>query len=131
MLFGGLVGGCCSRHTYDRLVEEKEISDRPLSDQSSSRSEPDAVSDKWSATRLYYLKESPFTAAFRSFVVYLFLLAGIFLATGDPFKDLGAAGYLRLAGLVSAVAFAVGYDPSRFTELLAYLPKPGVGKTGA
>ena len=113
----------------NRLVEEKEIPDRSVSDQSSSMS--DAVSDKWSATRLYYLKESPFTAAFRSFVVYLFLLAGIFLATGDPFKDLGAAGYLRLAGLVSAVAFAVGYDPSRFTELLAYLPKPGVGKTGA
>ena len=74
------------------------------------------------------MSEQPITAAMRSFVVYLFLLAGIYLAAGDPFKDLNASQYLRMVGFVSSIAFAVGYDPTRFTELLNYIPKPGGAK---
>jgi hypothetical protein len=125
--FSGMVGGCCSRLTYTRLVEEKKISETDNAVKSANPPESSAKSH-WTDTRLFYLSEPPLTAAFRSFVVYLFILAGIYLAAGDPFKDLTSSEYLRLAGLISAIAFAVGYDPSRFTELLNYLPKPGAGK---
>jgi hypothetical protein len=78
---------------------------------------------------MFYLSEHPFVSGLRSFVVYLALLSGFYLAAGDPFKDMNASQYLRLAGLVSCVAFGVGYDPSRFTELINNLPKPGGAKS--
>jgi hypothetical protein len=78
-----------------------------------------------SDVRAFYLGEHPIAAAIRSFVVYLTLLAGFYLASGDPFKNIDANQYLRLAGIVSCLAFGIGYDPSRFTEILNSLPKPG------
>jgi hypothetical protein len=89
-----------------------------------------AAKHNLSEIRLFYLSEDPFSSGIRSFMVYLLLLAGLYLATGgDPFKDPSASQYLRLAGLVSCVAFAIGYDPSRFTELLNYIPKLGGTKS--
>jgi len=124
----GLMGGCSSQATYRRLLHDKKVPDPAdgTATQASSTEQP--TKTQWSENRLFYMSEQPITAAMRSFVVYLFLLAGIYLAAGDPFKDLNASQYLRMVGFVSSIAFAVGYDPTRFTELLNYIPKPGGAK---
>jgi hypothetical protein len=44
-----------------------------------------AAKNNLSETRLFYLSEHPFSSGIRSFMVYLLLLAGLYLATGgDP-----------------------------------------------
>jgi hypothetical protein len=123
----GLMGGCSSQATYRRLVKDNKIAPgtEKMPNQGGASGEP--ATNSLSETRLFYLSEEPITAAIRSFVVYLFLLAGFYLATGDPFKDMDSSQYLRMVGLVSCIAFAVGYDPSRFTELLNRIPKPSGG----
>jgi hypothetical protein len=112
--WAGLMGGASSRLSYELAL--------------STEGQPDKVSvGDYSKVQLHYLRESPWSAALRSFVVYLVLLSGFYLAAGDPFKNIGSSQYLRLAGLVSCIAFAIGYDPSRFTELINSLPKPTGG----
>lgn len=54
----------------------------------------------------------------RGFFVYLVLLSGMLIVSGDPFGDLNPSGYVRLAGLVSAISFALNYSPAAFSELL-------------
>jgi hypothetical protein len=49
----------------------------------------------------------------------------VYLTGGNPFEGLDASGYLRYAGLVSAGAFAIAYDPSLFSELLSRIPRTG------
>jgi hypothetical protein len=78
-----------------------------------------------SDAQLYYLSEHPFEAVARSMLVYFTLLAGVYLTGGNPFEGLDASGYLRYAGLVSAGAFAIAYDPSLFSELLSRIPRTG------
>jgi hypothetical protein len=124
----GLMGGCSSQATYRRLVKDSKIGHESEKAANQGGTSADSVKGSLSETRLFYLSEEPITAAIRSFVVYLFMLAGFYLATGDPFKDMDSSQYLRMVGLVSCIAFAVGYDPSRFTELLDHIPKPGGGK---
>jgi hypothetical protein len=109
--WAGFMGGASSRLFYQRALRNQT-------------SISGSVIQNLSPTQVHYLGESPFSAALRSFVVYLVLLSGFYLAAGDPFKDLNSSQYLRLAGLVSCIAFAIGYDPSRFTDLINSLPKP-------
>src|SRR4029077_10614166 len=78
----GRMGGCLSRTAYQRLMAEGKIdkaSDRVngAADQSEN-----AAKHNVSETRLFYLSEHPFSSGIRSFMVYLLLLAGLYLATG-------------------------------------------------
>ena len=127
--FGGLMGGCSSRAAYRRLRSLGKIVAKSDELAPSNSGQDSSAQPILSKTRIFYLSEHPFVSGLRSFVVYLALLSGFYLAAGDPFKDMSAGQYLRLAGLVSCVAFAVGYDPSRFTDLINNLPKPGGAKT--
>jgi hypothetical protein len=127
--FAGLMGGCSSRAAYRRLRSLGKIVAKPDQLASTNSGQDSSAQPILSKTRIFYLSEHPFVSGLRSFVVYLALLSGFYLAAGDPFKDMNAGQYLRLAGLVSCVAFAVGYDPSRFTDLINNLPKPGGAKT--
>lgn len=72
--------------------------------------------------RKRYLEEPPLSSAIRGLLAYLCILAGLFVVISDPFKDPSSAQYLKFAGLVSAVAFSLGYDPSRFEGLLSIIP---------
>lgn len=76
-------------------------------------------------TRLQYMEENPFLSMLRGFVVYLTFLAGILIAVDDPFGTGSEAKYLRYAGILSLVAFGMGYDPSRFEQLLESIPQMG------
>ncbi len=69
-----------------------------------------------------YLEEPPLSSAIRGLLAYLCILAGLFVVISDPFKDPSSAQYLKFAGLVSAVAFSLGFDPSRFEGLLSIIP---------
>ena len=71
--------------------------------------------DSWSAAgrvqsidaeRLAYLDESPWTAMARSFVVYLCIITGVYLALDDPFKNPTPGQYAKLTGTVSALGFS-------------------------
>ena len=66
-----------------------------------------------------YLTESPFVSMIRGLLVYLGLISGILLFIADPFKSPTAEQFIRMAGLTSAIAFLMGYDPTRFEEMLA------------
>jgi len=71
-----------------------------------------------------FLEETPWSAMMRSFLVYLCVLAGLYFALEDPFKDSTPAQYLRLAGTVSVLAFLVGYDPTRIQNWIGLIPQP-------
>jgi hypothetical protein len=56
--------------------------------------------------------------AIQGFAVYLMLISGVFLVTNDPFANVTAAQYVRLAGLVSLASFTCGYKPDLFISLV-------------
>jgi len=103
-LLAGLIGGCASNVVADAMPPEERANADPQ--------------------QLKMLEETPWSAAMRSFIVYLCVIAGLYLTVDDPFKDSTSAQYLRLAGLVSALAFVVGYDPSRIQQWIRLLPGP-------
>jgi len=74
--------------------------------------------------RDFLLQEPPISAAFRGFVVYLFVIGGLYIVLDNPFKDSNASQYIRLAGTISIMAFLVGYDPSRIEDWLNAIPGP-------
>jgi hypothetical protein len=103
-LISGFLGGCVSNAMISSL-EEDEIK-------------------KLSSRRIAFLSESPLAATMRGFVGYLCLIAGLYVAMDDPFKDSTPGQYARLAGSLSLVAFVVGYDPSRIEGWLRMAPAP-------
>jgi hypothetical protein len=76
-------------------------------------------------------KENPLGAMLRGFAVYLAVIAGVYVAGGDPFSTdakqaMRADQYVRFAGTVSLLSFVVGYDPTRLRSLIDSVP--GLGK---
>jgi hypothetical protein len=76
-------------------------------------------------TRSMLLQEPPISAAFRGFIVYLCVIAGLYIVLDNPFKDPSPNQYIRLAGTLSIMAFLVGYDASRIEDWLRAIPSPG------
>jgi hypothetical protein len=107
-LTAGLLGGCGSNIAIETM--------------------PDMQRDRLREThprRHLYLQEPPVSAAIRGFIVYLCVIAGLYVAMDDPFKDPTPAQYIRLAGTLSILALMVGYDSSRLEDWLAIIPGPG------
>ena len=64
-----------------------------------------------------------------SFVIYLGVVAGIYITSNSPFATPTADQYVRLVGTLSLLAFVVGYDPTqKFQDFLNLVPRPGGGK---
>lgn len=103
-ILAGLIGGCSSNLAYDSMHR------------SLSNTDP---------RRLMFMRESPAAGMIRGFVVYLALIAGLFFAVEEPFKNVMPAQFTRLAGTVSLIAFAIGYDPSRLERILQLVPQIG------
>ena len=129
-LAAGLIGGCASRLTWgdlgNRRADAGEDADAAETPARKSRADAAGAKPGLSAsaldTRLRYLQENPIASMCRGLVSYLFVLAGLLAFTPAPFESTSPDSYLRMAGLVSAVAFAVGYDPSRLSAFLNRLP---------
>jgi len=101
-ILSGLVGGCASRLTYAKAHPEGQ---------------PQTVVPGAEASVMFRI-EPPVASMLRSFLVYLAFIAGIFITTNDPFANPTPDQYVRIAGLLSFVSFAIGYDPTKFQELL-------------
>lgn len=120
----GLVGGCASNVIIAR--EQTAL----LAAAGDGSHEAGPANDLRLRRRLAYMTESPFISMLRGFVVYLAFMAGILVVVDDPFKDPTGGTYLRYVGTVSLIAFAMGYDPTRFEELIKRVPSispPGQG----
>lgn len=50
--------------------------------------------------------------------IYLIVVSGTVVVTGDPFKSTSPEQYLRLAGSASLLAFAVGWRPQSITQFV-------------
>lgn len=92
-LFAGLLGGCVSNIKYSMMTLDERASLKP---------KEEAI-----------LSENPLSATMRGFVIYLCMVAGLYVVLDDPFKDSTPGQYARLAGSMSLVAFIVGFDPTR------------------
>jgi hypothetical protein len=108
-MLAGLMGGCSSL-MYDHGDLEDQIKD--------ARADGNDQMARRLTLRLSYLSESPFSSMLRGFLVYLAIISGILLAISDPFKVTSADQFIRLAGLFSVIAFVMGYDPTRFEDLI-------------
>lgn len=129
-LAAGLIGGCASRLTWGDLGARRDGGD-DATDEGETESprtkranvvDVDREARAALEARLRYLQENPVASMCRGLVSYLFVLAGLLAFTPAPFESTTPDSYLRMAGLVSAVAFAVGYDPSRLSAFLNRLP---------
>lgn len=113
----GFLGGCASLLFY---WDYKDV----------AASTPDGGKPPVDEERLSFLVENPLSSALRGFAVFLTFLAGTVLAANAPFTNPTQDQYCRMAGGVAVLAFAVGYDPTAFRQLISALPRPK-GKTGA
>jgi len=111
-MLAGLMGGCASlMYDHGDLQEQIKNAEAEGNHQMASRL----------TLRLSYLSESPFSSMLRGFLVYLAIISGILLAISEPFKVTSADQFIRLAGLFSVIAFVMGYDPTRFEDLIETL----------
>ncbi len=112
----GMVGGCasllvCHRNGLDKVLESQQADN-----------ERETAKLK---RRVAYMNESPFLSLLRGFVVYLTFLAGILIATEEPFSKVSGPTFMRYAGFISLVAFGMGYDPTRFEQMMENIPVVG------
>ncbi|CAI8961656.1 hypothetical protein [Methylocaldum szegediense] len=117
----GVIGGVSSRLTFRKF--------EPISETQSESTLPDGQSVSIS---IAYRVESPLASMCRSFLVYLLYIAGLAIGIPggtDALSDTNPAQYLRIAGLLSLLGFAVGYDPTLFHAILANIPAPIRKKT--
>lgn len=111
-LISGFIGGCASSITYE-------------SGHVQTNSQESKETDELQRQRSVFLTESPFASMLRSFMVYLGLIAGIYITTNDPFANPTADQYVRFAGTTSLLAFVIGYDPTKFQDLINLVPRFG------
>lgn len=117
-ILAGFVGGCASYLTYaqaTRHVLAKHLETGNAETAQTNRQPTDL--------RALFRTESPFASMFRSLLVYLATMAGIFVTTSEPFATPTAEQYVRLAAAISVFAFIVGYDPTKFHDMVDMLPK--------
>jgi hypothetical protein len=76
-----------------------------------TRTEPGSISPSVVGMRLLpYL--------IQGFVIFLFIVSGLFLLGDDPFGNLTQSKYIRLAGSASLFSFVAGYKPRVFYKWL-------------
>jgi hypothetical protein len=108
-LLAGFVGGCASYVTFVQAKPRAE-------------GDPEQVGPA-GPNREAFRTESPFASMFRSFLVYLAFITGIFITAGNPFERATAEQYVRFAGTLSLFGFVVGYDPAKFQDFLNFVPR--------
>ena len=73
--------------------------------------------------RLEFLTEHPVSSALRGFGAFLVFLAGTLVGSSQAFEATSLDQYCRMAGAVAVLAFAVGYDPTFFRQLITAIPR--------
>jgi hypothetical protein len=103
-LSAGLLGGCASNLMVGTPDPKRRKDISPAS--------------------LRYLSEDPVSGMIRSFLVYLCVIGGLYFIVDDPFRNSTPSQYMKLAGMLSVLAFVVGYDPSRIEHWIRLIPDP-------
>jgi hypothetical protein len=114
-LLAGFAGGCLSKVSYCHWSTH------------AAKTTPDEVSEAGIRTRRLFMTESPFASTMRSFLVYLGVIAGLYITTNGPFERPTSDQYVRFAGTISLLSFLVGYDPTRLQDLINLVPRAGSG----
>jgi hypothetical protein len=65
-----------------------------------------------------YMSENPFSSMMRGILVFFTFLAGVFVTSSNALSAPTAQAYTQAAGVVSMLAFLVGYDPTMFRTLI-------------
>jgi hypothetical protein len=74
-------------------------------------------------TSQIYMSENPFSSMLRGILVFFAFLAGVFVTSSNALSAPTAQAYTQAAGVVSMLAFLVGYDPSLFRTLVSVSEK--------
>lgn len=118
------LAGCLGRMATTRNGEDTEHQD---GDGASATGEHGAGETGQAAAALpdASLLAPAMSAVTWGFFVYLVLISGTIVLTGDPFKETTPEQYFRLPGSASLFSFAVGWQPQILNQLVS-----AVGKTG-
>jgi hypothetical protein len=65
-----------------------------------------------------YMSENPFSSMLRGILVFFAFLAGVFVTSSNALSAPTPQAYTQAAGVVSMLAFLVGYDPTMFRTLI-------------
>jgi len=111
-LLAGFVGGCLSKVTYSHWgIGSDDF--------------PGVPDDPTLKARIMFMTENPFASTMRSFLVYLAVVAGLYIIANSPFSQPTADQYARFAGSISLLSFIIGYDPTRLQDLINLFPRTG------
>ena len=106
-LVAAFTGGCASL-----LVIKKAQKVLGLDDPSNNKT-----------NSLIYMSENPFSSMMRGILVFFAFLAGVFVTSSNALSAPTAQAYTQAAGVVSMLAFLVGYDPTMFRTLISVSEK--------
>lgn len=101
-LVSSFTGGCASLLVITKAKKVLGLDEQP-DDKSNSQ---------------IYMTENPFSSMLRGIVVFFAFLAGVFITSSTALTEPTAQAYTQAAGIVSMLAFLVGYDPTMFKTFI-------------
>jgi len=102
-LVSAFTGGCASLLVITKAQKVLGLDEQPNHNRSNSR---------------IYMSENPFSSMLRGILVFFAFLAGVFVTSSNALSAPTAQTYTQAAGIVSMLAFLVGYDPTMFRTLI-------------
>jgi hypothetical protein len=102
-IVSAFTGGCASLLVVSRAQKVIEVSKERDDDKIDSQ---------------IYMNENPFSSMLRGVLVFFAFLAGVFVTSSPAILKPTAESYTQAAGIVSMLAFIVGYDPTFFKTMI-------------
>ena len=102
-LVSAFTGGCSSLLVIKKAQKALGLDDPATNNKSNSQ---------------IFMNESPFSSMLRGILVFFAFLAGVFITSSNALTAPTAQAYTQAAGVVSMLAFLVGYDPTMFRNLI-------------
>ena len=102
-LVSSFTGGCASLLVIRKAQKLLGVADQPKNQVTS---------------KIIYMSESPFSSMIRGILVFFAFLAGVIITSSDAISAPTPQAYTQAAGVVSLLAFLVGYDPTMFNSLI-------------
>jgi len=122
-LLAAFAAGCLSYNFNPRALKARIIDSRLSGDEDTAAK---------LLRRIEFMHEVPWVSMKRGFVVFLTIIGGVFVLDTNPFGETtpaqAQATYVKLAGIVSSLAFLVGYDPTRFEGLINMISSSAAGR---
>jgi|GEM_PF-5874431 len=115
-MLAAFIGGCASYNFKPNGIEMR------IADAAARKTKEGEDALAKLKRRYSFMYESPFISMCRGFFAFLVLLAVWHLFEDTVFKELaqdeGQERYRRMAAVFSAVGFTMGFDPTRFEDLV-------------